>query len=171
MGTRSRIGVMHGDKIKSVYCHWDGYLDHNGRILLEHYDSAKANELVALGDISSLGPNIGEKHSFDNPHPYGSAEYLAEAEARELVTTFYGRDRGETGTEWQVDHDFVTFMERVDACGAEYYYIMKDGVWYCGDSYSSSAISGKLVPLAELIALTDQAIDNNELTEKTLIKG
>jgi hypothetical protein len=29
MGTRSRIGVMHGDKCKSVYCHWDGYLSHH----------------------------------------------------------------------------------------------------------------------------------------------
>ena len=38
MGTRSRIGVMHGDVVKSVYCHWDGYLEHNGVILQEHYD-------------------------------------------------------------------------------------------------------------------------------------
>jgi hypothetical protein len=71
MGTRSRIGVMHGDKCKSVYCHWDGYLDHNGRILLEHYDSAKANHLVALGDISSLDRTVeipeGVEHTFENP--------------------------------------------------------------------------------------------------------
>jgi hypothetical protein len=40
MGTRSRIGVMHGDNVKSVYCHWDGYLEHNGEILLKHYDSS-----------------------------------------------------------------------------------------------------------------------------------
>ncbi len=64
MGTRSRIGVMHGDVCKSVYCHWDGYLDHNGRILQEHYDSAQANHLVALGDISSLGTKIGDAHPF-----------------------------------------------------------------------------------------------------------
>jgi len=57
MGTRSRIGVMHGDNVKSVYCHWDGYLEHNGVILQEHYDSAKANQLVALGDLSSLKPD------------------------------------------------------------------------------------------------------------------
>ena len=157
MGTRSVIGVMHGDVCKSVYCHWDGYLDHNGSILLEHYDSSKANHLVALGDLSSLAPEIGEKHDFND------------RAACEGVCTFYGRDRGETGTEYRVTHDFVTFLERVDACGAEYYYIMKDGVWYCGDSYSSSAISGKLVPLAE--ALADKHIDNNELTEETLIKG
>ena len=151
MGTRSRIGVMHGDKLKSVYCHWDGYLDNNGRILLEHYDSSKANHLVAMGDISSLDKEVaipeGVQHSFQVP--------------LDGITVFYGRDRGETGTEFQVDEDFVSFMERVDGCGAEYYYIMKDGVWYCGDSYNSSPISGKLVPLAE--ALADQDIAKAEI--------
>ena len=58
MGTRSRIAVMHGPVAKSVYCHWDGYLEHNGAILLEHYDSSKANQLVALGDLSSLRPEM-----------------------------------------------------------------------------------------------------------------
>jgi hypothetical protein len=64
MGTRSVIGVYHGGNAKAVYCHWDGYLDHNGRILLDHYDSPRANELVALGDLSSLRPEIGEQHPF-----------------------------------------------------------------------------------------------------------
>ena len=70
MGTRSSIGVMHGDKIKAVYCHWDGYLSHNGKILYEHYTSSKANQLVALGNLSSLGerlaPEEGQVHTFDN---------------------------------------------------------------------------------------------------------
>lgn len=146
MGTRSRIGVMHGDKLKSVYCHWDGYLDHNGRILLDHYDSAKANQLVALGDISSLGKDIGEKHDFN-----------AETQG---WTTFYGRDRGETGVDWTCHDDFVSFLEQCDSGGVEYYYIMRDGVWYCGDTYDSSPMSGKLVPLAE--ALADHDIANAE---------
>jgi hypothetical protein len=142
MGTRSRIGVMHGDKCKSVYCHWDGYLDHNGRILLEHYDSAKANHLVALGDISSLDRTVeipeGVEHTFDN--------------SVKGITTFYGRDRGETGCEFSVDHDFESFMKRVNDSGAEFYYIMKDGVWYCGDNYGSSDISGRLVELSKALA-------------------
>lgn len=139
MGTRSRIGVMHGDKCKSVYCHWDGYLDHNGKILLEHYDSAKANYLVALGDISSLDRNVeipeGVRHTFDDP--------------AEGITVFYGRDRGETGCEFAVDHTFEDFMKRVDGCGAEFYYIMKDGVWYYGEN-------GELVDLSK--ALTWEAL-------------
>ena len=149
MGTRSRIGVMHGDKCKSVYCHWDGYLDHNGRILLEHYDSAKANHLVSLGDLSSLHANIGEKHDFDD------------RAAGDNQCTFYGRDRGETGTEFKVDQTFAEFLERADGCGAEYYYIMQDGTWYCGTTYKSDAkLGGKLVPLAE--ALADQHIEEAE---------
>jgi len=39
MGTRSRVAVMHGNVCKSVYCHYDGYLDYTGRILLDHYDT------------------------------------------------------------------------------------------------------------------------------------
>jgi hypothetical protein len=110
--------------------------------LLEHYDSAKANHLVALGDLSSLCKNIeipdGVEHTFDAPV--------------DGITTFYGRDRGETGCEFAVDHDFESFMKRVDGCGAEFYYIMRDGVWYVGDNYGSGNISGKLIELSKALA-------------------
>lgn len=158
MGTRSRIGVMHGDKVKSVYCHWDGYLEHNGAILQEHYDSAKANNLVALGDLSSLSSELGEKHAFSQ-FDVPAEEVEAYKTQTKNWCTFYGRDRGETGTEWTVHEDFVSFLEHCDNCDAEYYYIMRDGVWYCGDTYDSSPMSGKLVPLAE--ALAQQDIDNH----------
>ena len=95
MGTRSRIGVMHGDKVKSVYCHWDGYLAHNGAILQEHYDSARANNLVALGDMSSLGRVIGEAHPF-SPHTSELDKLAYEAALEAGHCTFYTRDRGET---------------------------------------------------------------------------
>ena len=158
MGTRSRIGVMHGDKVKSVYCHWDGYLEHNGRILLEHYDSAKANFLVALGDISSLGRQIGEAHPFskfelENTDPeYAIKLALLEQAEAQGWTTFYGRDRGETGTEWKVAHTFEEFLEQADNCGAEYYYIMRDGEWYVGTTYSSGSLAKRLVLLTEALA-------------------
>jgi hypothetical protein len=29
---------------------------------------------------------------------------------------------------------------------------MRDGVWYCGDTYANSFMSGKLVPLSEALA-------------------
>ena len=152
MGTRSRIGVMHGDKVKSVYCHWDGYLANNGRILQEHYDSTKANNLVALGDLSSLRPEIGEKHAFSR------LETPMDDEAYEKLygnmTTFYGRDRGEENVEWKVALTFEEFLDQVNSCGGEYYYIMKDGVWYCGDVYEShpTPLTNKLTPLSEALA-------------------
>lgn len=146
MGTRSRIGVMHGDKCKSVYCHWDGYLSFNGQILQDHYDSARANHLVSLGDLSSLGKNIevpeGIEHSFDKP--------------AENISVFYGRDRGESGAEFKVALTFEQFLEQCENCGAEYYYIMKDGVWYCGDMYNNffegTGISHRLTPLTQALA-------------------
>ena len=128
MGTRSVIGVMHGDVCKAVYCHWDGYLEHNGRILQNHYDSAKANHLVALGDMSSLKEEIGEKHEFD-----GYKRTVEEQERVKHMTTFYGRDRGEAGCEFKSFMDFESLVEYVDSCGGEFCYIMKDGVWFMFD--------------------------------------
>jgi len=151
MGTRSRIGVMHGDNVKSIYCHWDGYLDFNGRILQEHYDSARANHLVALGDLSSLRANIGEEHAFSQ-FELPAEEVEAYKTLTEDWCTFYGRDRGEKGTEWKVATTFDQFLEQCDNSGAEYYYIMKDGVWYCGDTYESTPLSKKLTVLAEALA-------------------
>ena len=95
MGTRSRIGVMHGTICKSVYCHWDGYLEHNGAILQEHYNSTKANELVALGDMSSLRPEIGVEHHFSHFDTDMTQEEYYEKFGN--MCTFYGRDRKETG--------------------------------------------------------------------------
>jgi hypothetical protein len=156
MGTRSRIGVMHGDKVKSIYCHWDGYLEHNGEILQEHYDSARANNLVALGDLSSLRANIGEKHAFSQ-FELPADEVEAFKALTEDWCTFYGRDRGEKGTEFKVAQTFAEFLEQAEGCDAEYYYIMRDGVWYVGDTYESSPLSKKLTALAD--ALQAQTVD------------
>ncbi len=128
MATRSAIAVTHGTVVKGVYCHWDGYIDHNGVILQEHYDSAKANHLVALGDVSSLQPEIGEKHAFSQ---IGSGLTQEEYESRYgNMTTFYGRDREEVDTSWKVFADADEFMAYFDGCGCEYFYLMHEGVWY-----------------------------------------
>ena len=152
MGTRSRIGVMHGDNVKSVYCHWDGYLEHNGAILQEHYDSVKANQLVALGDLSSLKPEIGEKHAFSQ-FELRAEEVAGFKLLTENMCTFYGRDRGETGTEWKTHTNFVDFFAEVEGSWCEWYYIMRDGVWYVGNIYEKDErFYKKLVPLTEALA-------------------
>ena len=139
MGTRSRVGVMHGDKVKSVYCHYDGYLECTGQILLKYYDSPRANELVALGD------NSGVKERLED-------------------INFY-RARGEVDIEYQVAHTFTEFLEQVDGCGGEYYYVMRDGVWYAGCMYATEGLTkGGLTRLDEAIAdvLIAQAVAEDE---------
>ena len=86
MATRSNIAMKTKEgKIVSVYCHWDGYVANNGKILLENYaDVDKIEALVALGSISSLGTVIGEQQDFDDRDTQ-----------KDEWTLFYSRDRGE----------------------------------------------------------------------------
>ena len=60
MGTRSTIALEFADgTVEQVYCHWDGYLENNGKILADHYmDPFKVKELVALGGFSSLDTTV-----------------------------------------------------------------------------------------------------------------
>ena len=155
MGTRSRIAVMHGTVCKSVYCHWDGYLEYVGEMLNAYYDSAKANQLVALGDLSSLRPDIGEKHAFSRFDADMSTEAYEKLYGN--MTTFYGRDRGEENVEWKVAQTFVEFLEQCEHSGAEYYYVMENGEWYCGSMHESNPFYKRLVLLSE--ALETQVVE------------
>jgi len=60
MGTRSTIAMEFADgTVEQVYCHWDGYLEHNGKILRDHYmNPFKVKKLVALGGFSSLSETV-----------------------------------------------------------------------------------------------------------------
>ena len=141
MGTRSRVAVMHGDVCKSVYCHYDGYLDYTGRILLAHYDSTAANMLIARGDNSGVKETIEEMN-------------------------FYS-DRGEEDVSWQVAHSFEEFLEQVNNCYGEYYYVMKDGVWYAGCVYETEGlVKNGLVALKDAItAISEPVAEETQIAE------
>ena len=128
MATRSRIGLCQGAQgIESVYCHWDGYPEHNGRILLDHYDEAKLVQLLALGDLSVLAPEIGEQH------PFSQLEVPADQRVNyDNWCTFYGRDRGETGVGSRRQYTVAQFFGAADSCGAEWVYLLQQGEWMCG---------------------------------------
>lgn len=116
MSTNSTITVRtSSNERKSIYCHWDGYLSHNGRILLKHYNTlAKAKALVELGFLSVLGENIvqpkGKEHTFENPY--------------DNVNIYYGRDRGDNDVECQTLKNSESINKQ------EYNYLFKDGKWF-----------------------------------------
>ena len=135
MSTRSAIGVMHGNVCKAIYCHSDGYLSYNGKVLLENYDSVKANQLVAMGDMSVLGKEIGEKINFDDRMVYDT-DYVAKQ------CRFYGRDRDQTDIEFQT---FLNDQELFAGIDAEFFYVMRDGVWYVSEGTEWTLLSEALV--------------------------
>jgi len=128
MSTRSRIVIQIEENVyRSVYCHFDGYVDGVGHTLLEHYrDVEKVKSLIELGGISVLGKDIDcpEGHDFEN----------------QVVgkTVFYCRDRGE---ELRVKED-SSVEELVKSCkdsGGEFLYIYGlDGKWMYMDMYGYS---------------------------------
>lgn len=124
MATRSCIGIKHGDRIKSIYCHYDGYLSHVGLALHTYYqDSIKVNKLISMGDMSGIGADIGEEHDFDQRN-----DHLEDGIA--TICTFYGRDRQEEAVEFKSFDNEESFMDYYDGCGVEYYYLYDHGVWY-----------------------------------------
>jgi hypothetical protein len=121
MATRSRIGIETTDDlgnviVKSIYCHWDGYPENNGRLLLENYtDREKVEKLIELGSISSLNDEVEPNgpHSFNSPQPG--------------VTVAYHRDRGDDFQRPQVNYSREAFV-RSDV--EEYGYLFTlEGEW------------------------------------------
>lgn len=125
MATRSTIALEFADgTVQQVYCHWDGYLDNNGKILQEHYsDPFKLQQLIDLGSLSTLGAEIGVKRPFDNPGKYGSDEYTAFQDMYANQCLFYCRDRGED-LSVNTFKDFQTYTR--EAQFEEYDYILRN---------------------------------------------
>ena len=141
MATRSTIALEFADgTVGQVYCHWDGYLSNNGKILLNHYmDPMKVRELIDNGQISSLGEEIGVKHPFENTAMYGTPAYEAYKEQYGKMTKFYGRDRGETNVGANYFKDFEDY--KANHQYEEYEYILRqvngEAVWFVnqGEGY------------------------------------
>jgi hypothetical protein len=135
MGTRSTIALEYADgTVEQVYCHWDGYLAHNGQMLQEHYSNPFIlRDLIDLGDISSLRPTVGTKHAFSK------LEVPMDGEAYDKLygdmTTFYGRDRDEEGTSAKKFASYEDYL--LNHQYEEYDYILRNdngvAVWFVSD--------------------------------------
>ena len=117
MATRSTISLKTEDGYNTIYCHWDGYPSHNGKLLQEHYNTQeRVEELIALGSISSLRKHIkpaeGTPHTFEKP--------------AEDVTVAYHRDRQEGYESVIARHKE---LRAVYDEGEQYNYVFVDGTW------------------------------------------
>ena len=116
MSTNSLIIQKTQGGFRSIYCYADGYIEYNGMILLKHYqDNDKITQLLDLGDLSSLGMEIGDKHDFDK--------------AGRGQCTAYGRDRGEEDVDAR---ETVTLHETAEIYknwGIEWVYLWDGQEW------------------------------------------
>lgn len=130
MATRSTIALELADgKVKKVYCHWDGYLSNNGKILQENYTTPEQVErLLDFGDISSLDDDVEG-------------------------TVFYKRDRGESGVDARV-YDSVADYQK-NAQFEEYNYIMRGGMWFVACDFTEE----DFVPLETAFEMQEEMND------------
>ncbi|AMM43919.1 hypothetical protein FDG95_gp356 [Pectobacterium phage vB_PcaM_CBB] len=140
MATRSNINVKVGDVYHTIYCHFDGYPEGVGKTLVLNYNSQElAEKLVSFGDMSSIDDSCDAPagHSYDKPVK-GHCVY-------------YGRDRGETGTDMKVS-DKPRYEE-------EYCYVWEGNGWYV----SGYDLDHKLVlDVLDIEVMTDEVGDEDE---------
>lgn len=114
MSTRSGIGIREDDgSISAIYCHFDGYLDHVGRILYEHYSSPeRARQLINLGGLSSIGPKIHEGPLHGRPSNEYCYPYISQGEELRIdkLYSIYG------------------FLQEYRYC--DFHYLYDNGDWY-----------------------------------------
>jgi hypothetical protein len=162
MATRSTIALEFADgTVGQVYCHWDGYLSHNGKILQENYSNPFVlRDLIDLGDISSLRPTIGTKHPFSVFDLSADSPLSKDGKFEELygdMTTFYGRDRSEHNVYARYFKDFADY--RANGQAEEYDYILRSvngkATWFVSDH------GGDFKPLA--VALIEEILETVEV--------
>ena len=133
MGTRSRIGIELKDhSVVSTYCHYDGYPEHNGKILTNLYTTKEqVSNLIDGGSMSSLHTShVWETKALRN-------------EANEIITDSAGNwmyeptrpnqplYHTERGEEIEVSHaNFNEFISGIS--GEEYAYLFtRNNQWKC----------------------------------------
>ena len=153
MATRSTIALEFADgTIGQVYCHWDGYLAHNGKMLQEYYSNPFiVRDLIDLGSLSSLRPQIGTKHPFSMFEANMTQDEYSNL-YRDMCT-FYGRDRGEGQYEATYFKDYEDYLSNGQR--EEYDYILRNvngvATWFVSDH------GGKFVLLTEAFAKEAEA--------------
>lgn len=156
MSTRSWIGrEKKNGRVDVIYCHWDGYPSHNGKILHKHYqDPVKVKQLIQLGALSSLREKVvppeGVEHTYEKP--------LAD------VTIAYKRDRygrkkkGYAHTKYLSIDEMLAHTSDEGWCIEFIYLFTKENEWLMWDTGQlplSALARPKLSEVLELVTNDD----------------
>ena len=117
MGTRSRIGIqLQDNSVLSVYCHYDGYPEFNGRVLRDNFDTVeKVRNLIDGGDMSCTWTNAGWNN--ETLPKSGPLHYTARGESLESNAPRY-------------DESIFDFLDKKN--NEEYAYIWTvNNKWVC----------------------------------------
>lgn len=109
MATRSLIAVeLPTGEVRANYCHWDGYPEYMGRVLVEGFTTADVVDTLIQYDMSSID------------HATFEPEYLP------------GTSDDPTHTTFQSVEDF--FTTGWHHYGTEFHYLFRtDGTWWVAD--------------------------------------
>ena len=107
MSTRSEIAIENKDgSISSIYCHSDGYIEHNGYLLNKHYKSYDlALSIINQNDCSYLGETIEDSR-------------------------FYNSWRNENTKSKKYNNEACFMQDFNNDIFAEYIYLFKNNKWY-----------------------------------------
>ena len=146
MSTRARIGIIQPQgTVRSIYTHWGGAPTDHGPILLTHYASpSRVLDLLELGNLSVLGPEIGSRHGFD-------LHAVDDRFARWCLA--YGRDRGDPHEHALVDASVEFFVETCRICRADYAYLWTTERWI-GCAIPAAPIAPIWMPLSDLMGFS-----------------
>ena len=119
MSTRSTIAVKQDDgSVKAIYCHYDGYPTGVGMFLTRFYNSAfEANQMIAMGNMSTIGASIGDKVDFNSFTDFGKQ------------CVFYGRDRKEQYSEARTYASVTEWVDSIGDAAENFGYIFQNGKW------------------------------------------
>ena len=123
MSTRGVIAIENPDKTcRSIYVHFDMYLNGGGLCLTHHYATPeRVEKLLALGGLSALGDRLSE----DDPEP----------EAQDTCVAYH-RDCGEpyeAPDVWESAEKLLAQAAHV--YWAEYVYLFLNGEWFYDTPY------------------------------------
>lgn len=119
---------------RSIYLHFDG--GERAELMLNHHyrDSEKLAQMLDLGDLMCLGPEIGSRVNDAERANFGYIKIM------EKQCIAYARDKRESGVGSKGSATFRGLVEQAQENNCEFLYVWVDGAW---DVYDLSAESIK----------------------------